>query len=234
MGPVVTGVMDALVGRVRGRARGDGRPGLARLSPGESYEATPSGAVTTSWWAPAPASCSRRCSRRTCAIGVNHHTPADQAGSTSATAGWSQSRRLTSSSSSTPVAPPSGHLRPPSTSRTQAPLLCQRVKWPDPTPRSPPGRSTPGTAAAERTRRCGARLQPARRCSRPASRGGGTPAATGRGYGAGRRTGASVRGWEAHKGRGQADQAAGVAARLLPVAAFAAPTWAAAKRLPWS
>src|SRR5215218_9547875 len=44
---------------------------------------------------------------------------------------------------------------------------------------------------------------------------------------------ASVRGWDAHKGRGQADQAAGVAARLLPAAAFAAPTWPAAKRLPW-
>jgi hypothetical protein len=45
---------------------------------------------------------------------------------------------------------------------------------------------------------------------------------------------ASVRGWQAHKGRRQADQAAGVSARLLPTVAFAAATWPAAKRLPCS
>jgi hypothetical protein len=97
-------------------------------------------------------------------------------------------------SSSTPVAPPSGHPRPPIGQSHLAPLLCQRARWPDPTPRSPPGRSAPGTAAAERTPRAGATVLAA---AAPAS----------------------VRGWEAHKGRGQADQAAGVAARLLPVAA---------------
>ena len=49
MGSMVPGVMEALVGRLSGRARGGGRPGLAGLSglPGESHEATPSGAAMT-------------------------------------------------------------------------------------------------------------------------------------------------------------------------------------------
>ena len=46
MGSMVPGVMEALVGRLSGRARGGDRPGLAGL-PGESHEATPSGTVTT-------------------------------------------------------------------------------------------------------------------------------------------------------------------------------------------
>ena len=79
MGSIVTGVMHALVERLR-RARGGGRPGLAGVPiPGEtgSHEATPSGAATTRWWLSPPASESCCCSRRSCAIGVNHHTPAD-------------------------------------------------------------------------------------------------------------------------------------------------------------
>jgi hypothetical protein len=48
MGSMAPGVMEALVGRLSGRARGGDRPGLARL-PGESHETTPSGAATTRW-----------------------------------------------------------------------------------------------------------------------------------------------------------------------------------------
>src|SRR5215218_1152548 len=83
--------------------------------------------------------------------------------------------------------------------------------------------------AAQRTPRCGPGARLLGDVPGPGSRGGGTPAATGRGYvlAAARRT--SLRGWEAHKGRAQADQAAGVAARLLPAAAFALPTWPATK-----
>jgi hypothetical protein len=88
-----------------------------------------------------------------------------------------------SRSSWTAVAPPSGHQRPPSTSRTRALLLCQRARWPDPTPRSPLGRSAPGTAAGQRTPRCGPRAPGVLGdVPGPGNRGGGTPAATGRGY----------------------------------------------------
>jgi len=44
MGSMVPGVMHALVGRLRRRARGGDRPGLAGL-PGESHEVTLSGAA---------------------------------------------------------------------------------------------------------------------------------------------------------------------------------------------
>jgi hypothetical protein len=138
-----------------------------------------------------------------------------------------------SRSSSTAVAPPSDHQRPPSTSRTRAPLLCQRARWPDPTPGSPPGGPLQAQRQPSAPLDAGQGSRRARRCSRPGNRGGGTPVATGRGYVLAAALRASVRGWQAHKGRGQADQAAGVAARLLPAAAFAAPTWPPAKRLPW-
>ena len=85
-----------------------------------------------------------------------------------------------SRSSSTAVAPPSGHQRPPSTSRTRALLLCQRARWPDPTPRSPPGGPLQGQRPPSAPLDAGPGSRRARRCSRPESRGGGTPAATGR------------------------------------------------------
>jgi hypothetical protein len=178
-------------------ARPAGRPNSRGASRGH-----PSGAVTTSWWAPAPASCSRCCSTRTCALGVNHHTPDDQAGSTSATAGWQRSSRLTLRSSSTPVAPPASHQRPPRPAAPGAAVVpAGQTARSDSQVAS--GRSAPGTAAAQRTLDAAPGSRRARQCSRPGNRGGGTPAATGRAHGAGRRT-ASFRTW---LGRAQGSRA---------------------------